>query len=94
MRLSTLAPPVLYASVGVRAVTYTVPASAPASAAPLDPSLVSVSIEFFAFPLYAALAATTHCLANLAALRGGAPPAVRIGGTTQYVVSLGAERAV
>ncbi|GJE97722.1 glycoside hydrolase family 79 protein [Phanerochaete sordida] len=59
-----------------------IPSSAPASAAPLDPSLLSVSLEFFAFPGYTALPATANCLANLAALRG-APPAVRIGGTTQ-----------
>lgn len=60
----------------------TVPSSAPPSAVPVDPSLLSVSLEFFAFPGYAALPTTANCLANMAALRG-APPAVRIGGTTQ-----------
>ncbi|KAI8994093.1 hypothetical protein BD414DRAFT_481406 [Trametes punicea] len=59
-----------------------VPSSAPSNAAPVDPSLVSVSIEFFAFPGYTQLSGTNNCLANLASLRG-AEPAVRIGGTTQ-----------
>ncbi|EKM54178.1 glycoside hydrolase family 79 protein [Phanerochaete carnosa HHB-10118-sp] len=59
-----------------------VPSSAPLSAALVDPSLLSVSLEFFAFPGYTTLAATSNCLANLATLRG-AQPAIRIGGTTQ-----------
>ncbi|KAI0331016.1 hypothetical protein GY45DRAFT_1322942 [Cubamyces sp. BRFM 1775] len=59
-----------------------VPSSPPANAAPVDPSLVSVSIEFFAFPGYTQLSSTSNCLANLASLRG-AQPAIRIGGTTQ-----------
>ena len=59
-----------------------IPASPPATAATVDPALLSVSIEFFAFPGYTQLAATENCLANIAALRG-AQPAVRIGGTTQ-----------
>ncbi|KAI0633644.1 hypothetical protein C8Q77DRAFT_1057947 [Trametes polyzona] len=59
-----------------------VPASPPSNAAVVDPSLVSVSIEFFAFPGYTQLSGTNNCLANLASLRG-AQPAVRIGGTTQ-----------
>ena len=54
---------------------------------PLDPALLSVSLEFFAFPGYAALPATANCLANLANLRG-AQPAIRIGGTTQCVFLL------
>ncbi|KAJ8497180.1 hypothetical protein ONZ51_g677 [Trametes cubensis] len=59
-----------------------VPSSPPANAAAVDPSLVSVSIEFFAFPGYTELSGTNNCLANLASLRG-AQPAIRIGGTTQ-----------
>ncbi|KAI9068399.1 glycoside hydrolase family 79 protein [Trametes sanguinea] len=59
-----------------------VPSSAPSNAAAVDPSLVSVSIEFFAFPGYTQLRGTSNCLANLASVRG-AQPAVRIGGTTQ-----------
>ncbi|KAH9895067.1 glycoside hydrolase superfamily [Cubamyces lactineus] len=59
-----------------------VPSSPPANAATVDPSLVSVSIEFFAFPGYTQLSGTSNCLANLATLRG-AQPAIRIGGTTQ-----------
>ncbi|OBZ67030.1 Solute carrier family 40 member 2 [Grifola frondosa] len=54
----------------------------PSSAAALDPSLLSVSIEFFAFPGYTEIPATNNCLANIASLRG-AQPAIRIGGTTQ-----------
>ena len=68
-------------------VSYTIPSSIPSNAVSVDPSLVSVSIEFFAFPGYTELEATTNCLANIAALRG-AQPAVRIGGTTQYVSPL------
>ncbi|KAJ3487680.1 hypothetical protein NLI96_g3377 [Meripilus lineatus] len=60
----------------------TVPSSAPSNAAVVDPSLLSVSIEFFTFPAYTQIKATTNCLDNIAALRG-AQPAVRIGGTTQ-----------
>ena len=64
----------------VRAVV--VPSSPPSGAATVDPSLVSVSIEFFAFPGYTQMSGTNNCLSNLAALRN-APPAIRIGGTTQ-----------
>lgn len=63
-----------------------VPSTAPSNASAVDPSLLSVSIEFFAFPGYTQLPATANCLANLASLRG-AQPAIRIGGTTQYVAS-------
>lgn len=63
----------------------TVPSSAPSNAAVVDPSLLSVSIEFFTFPAYTQIKATTNCLDNIAALRG-AQPAVRIGGTTQLVI--------
>ncbi|KAL4267884.1 Beta-glucuronidase C-terminal domain-containing protein [Pleurotus pulmonarius] len=59
-----------------------IPTAAPASAANVDKALLSVSFEFFAFPGYTAIESTTNCLANIATLRG-APPAVRIGGTTQ-----------
>ncbi|KII96009.1 glycoside hydrolase family 79 protein [Plicaturopsis crispa FD-325 SS-3] len=59
-----------------------IPGSTPSGAAKVDPALVSVSLEFFAFPGYTELPATANCLANLAAFRG-AQPAVRIGGTTQ-----------
>lgn len=62
----------------------TVPQTAPSNASTIDPSLLSVSIEFFAFPGYTDLSATSTCLANIASLRG-AHPAVRIGGTTQCV---------
>lgn len=71
---------VLTASLGTGAVT--VPSSPPSSAQSVDPSILSVSLEFFAFPGYTELQATTNCLANIASLRG-AQPAVRIGGTTQ-----------
>ncbi|KAI0356333.1 hypothetical protein OH77DRAFT_1423976 [Trametes cingulata] len=64
----------------VRAIA--VPSSPPSNAAPVDPSLVSISMEFFAFPGYTQLSGTNNCLANLASLRG-AQPAIRIGGTTQ-----------
>lgn len=69
------------ASVGT-ALAIALPSSPPSSAASVDPSLLSVSFEFFAFPAYSQLKATANCLANIAALRG-AQPAVRIGGTTQ-----------
>ncbi|KAI0785550.1 hypothetical protein C8Q75DRAFT_775360 [Abortiporus biennis] len=59
-----------------------VPSSAPSTAVAVDPSLLSVSIEFFTFPAYTQIQATSNCLANLATLRG-AQPAIRIGGTTQ-----------
>ncbi|KAH9858510.1 glycoside hydrolase superfamily [Lenzites betulinus] len=59
-----------------------VPSSPPSGAASVDPSLVSVSVEFFAFPGYTQISGTNKCLANLASLRGS-PPAIRIGGTTQ-----------
>ena len=64
-----------------------VPSSAPASAAHLDPSLLSVSLEFFAFPGYTNITGTTQCLDNISRLRG-AQPAVRIGGTTQCAITL------
>ncbi|TFY70569.1 hypothetical protein EVG20_g2440 [Dentipellis fragilis] len=60
----------------------TVPSSPPSTASSVDPALLSISLEFFAFPGYMQLPSTTTCLANLAGLRGTAP-AVRIGGTTQ-----------
>ncbi|KAI0310273.1 hypothetical protein OF83DRAFT_1178736 [Amylostereum chailletii] len=60
----------------------TIPTTAPSSAVTVDSSLVSLSLEFFAFPQYTTLASTTACLTHLADLRG-TPPAVRIGGTTQ-----------
>ncbi|KAK7685216.1 hypothetical protein QCA50_011579 [Cerrena zonata] len=70
----------LTASLGTGAVT--VPSTPPSSAQSVDKSILSVSLEFFAFPGYTQLEATNNCLANIATLRG-APPAVRIGGTTQ-----------
>ncbi|THH09286.1 hypothetical protein EW145_g2135 [Phellinidium pouzarii] len=63
--------------------TFAVPTSVLTSTAiSVDPSLLSISIEFFAFPGYTELSGTTMCLANIQTLRGAAP-AVRIGGTTQ-----------
>ena len=59
-----------------------VPSTTPSGAVSVDSSLVSVSIEFFAFPGYTNITGTNNCLANLATLRG-AQPAIRIGGTTQ-----------
>lgn len=68
-----------------RAVTaIAVPPDVPSGAVTFDPSLLSVSIEFFTLPGYTQIQATHNCLENLAVLRG-APPAIRIGGTTQYV---------
>lgn len=64
--------------------TFTVPSAAPTSAVLVDPALLSLSVEFFAFPGYVDIKGTVGCLANLQSLRGS-PPAVRIGGTTQYV---------
>lgn len=75
---------VLLLSAATAAGAVTVPAAPPTSAQPIDKALVSVSFEFITFPDYTAIPATTTCLANLQALRG-APPAVRIGGTTQCV---------
>lgn len=63
-----------------------VPSTPPSDAVTVDPSLVSVSIEFFAFPGYTNIAGTNQCLDNIARLRG-VQPAVRIGGTTQYASS-------
>ena len=87
----------LYSSVlalcATAARAFVVPSTAPSSAAAVDPALLSVSIEFFAFPGYTQLAATDNCLANIAALRG-AQPAVRIGGTTQYVFGRGTRSVV
>ncbi|EMD37598.1 glycoside hydrolase family 79 protein [Gelatoporia subvermispora B] len=65
-----------------RSQNITVPRSAPSGSASVDPALLSLSIEFFAFPGYTELTGTANCIANLATLRG-TPPAVRIGGTTQ-----------
>ncbi|KAL0581236.1 hypothetical protein V5O48_000824 [Marasmius crinis-equi] len=59
-----------------------IPTSAPSTAATIDPSLLAVSIEFFAFPGYTNVTSTSKCLQNLGDLRGSAV-AVRIGGTTQ-----------
>ncbi|KAJ8086107.1 hypothetical protein PM082_004927 [Marasmius tenuissimus] len=59
-----------------------IPTAAPSSAATIDPSLLAVSIEFFAFPGYTNVTSTSKCLQNLGDLRGS-PVAVRIGGTTQ-----------
>ena len=79
-----LALSLLYSSVCIAAnVVYTIPTSAPSNSITVDQSLVSVSIEFFAFPGYAGLTTTSRCLQNIEEIRG-APPAVRIGGTTQY----------
>lgn len=64
-----------------------VPLSAPSSAVAIDPALLSISLEFFAFPGYMNLTNTAPCLDYLQALRGN-PPAVRIGGTTQFVFPL------
>lgn len=81
MRITAFA--VLASSASV-ALAVVVPATPPSTAKTVDKSLVSVSIEFFTFPEYTTISATATCLANLATLRG-APPAVRIGGTTQCV---------
>lgn len=72
-----------FGSVAGQTVDIVLPLTAPSNASSVDPSLLSVSIEFFAFPGYTDVSATATCLNNLAELRG-APPAVRIGGTTQY----------
>lgn len=66
-----------------QSISFSIPSSAPASAIHVDPSLLSLSIEFFAFPEYMTLDGTKNCLKNIEDLRGVAP-AVRIGGTTQY----------
>lgn len=79
MRAAALLPSALCAA---SVLSIAIPSTPPSSAAAIDPSLLSVSIEFFAFPGYTQLAATSNCLANLAGLRG-AQPAIRIGGTTQ-----------
>ncbi|TVY56913.1 Beta-glucuronidase [Lachnellula suecica] len=64
-------------------VSYTIPSSAPAAAAALDPAPVGVSFEFFAFPSYFKnVTATNQCLKNFQTLTGTWPP-IRIGGTTQ-----------
>ncbi|KAM3084116.1 hypothetical protein ACMFMG_001778 [Clarireedia jacksonii] len=64
-------------------VTYTVPSSAPTSAAKLAPAPVGVSFEFFAYPSYFTnVTATNQCLKNFQSLSGIWPP-IRIGGTTQ-----------
>jgi len=61
---------------------YVVPTTMPSTAKAVDPRLLGVSLEFFTFPDYTKIQATTNCLANLQKSRGIAPP-VRIGGTTQ-----------
>lgn len=70
----------------VTAVTFTVPSRAHTGNykyAPVDPSPVGVSFEFFAFPSYFTnVTATTQCLSNWKDLTGVWPP-IRIGGTTQ-----------
>lgn len=66
--------------------TFAIPSAVPTSAVVVDSALLSVSIEFFAFPGYMELDETETCLANIQNLRGEAP-AVRIGGTTQYVTA-------
>ncbi|OCH86375.1 hypothetical protein OBBRIDRAFT_761442 [Obba rivulosa] len=77
-----------------RCMVISVPSSAPPDSADVDPALVSLSIEFFAFPDYVTqLAGTANCIANLAALRGTSP-AVRIGGTTQDRATYDASLAV
>ncbi|ESZ94832.1 glycoside hydrolase family 79 protein [Sclerotinia borealis F-4128] len=64
-------------------VTYTVPSTAPTSAAKLAPAPVGLSFEFFAYPSYFInVTATNQCLANFKDLSGTWPP-IRIGGTTQ-----------
>ncbi|PAV16737.1 glycoside hydrolase family 79 [Pyrrhoderma noxium] len=72
----------LLRSCQAQSTTFSVPVSAPTSAVAVDSSLLSVSIEFFAFPGYTQLQSSTKCLSNIQNLRG-APPAIRIGGTTQ-----------
>ena len=64
------------------------PSPPPGRAGYIDPAQLSVSLEFFAFPDYMQIASTTNCLANIETLRGF-PPAVRIGGTTQYAFYVG-----
>ncbi|KZV75142.1 glycoside hydrolase family 79 protein [Peniophora sp. CONT] len=68
----------------------TVPSSAPSTAKAVDPALLSISLEFFAFPAYTSVTSTSVCMNHITSLRGH-PPAVRIGGTTQdratYVAS-------
>ncbi|KAE8372411.1 hypothetical protein BDV26DRAFT_100337 [Aspergillus bertholletiae] len=66
------------------ALTFNVPAAAPANAsAQLADAPVGLSLEFFTFPAYMNdVAATKTCLQNLKELTGTWPP-MRIGGTTQ-----------
>ncbi|KAF2842356.1 glycoside hydrolase family 79 protein [Patellaria atrata CBS 101060] len=65
------------------AVTFNVPATAPASASALDPAPVGISYEFFTFPAYMNdVASTKQCMQNMRDLSGTWPP-IRIGGTTQ-----------
>lgn len=64
------------------ATSFAVPPSPPTTAVIPSPNLVGVSIEFFAWPAYTNIAATSNCLANLQSFRGAAAP-IRIGGTTQ-----------
>jgi hypothetical protein len=62
--------------------TYAVPSSKPSGAGRVDPALLSISLEFFAFPGYTQVTSTNVCMNQIKTLRGHAP-AVRIGGTTQ-----------
>ncbi|KAH7916149.1 glycoside hydrolase family 79 protein [Hygrophoropsis aurantiaca] len=73
----------VFASVWIStALCVNIPSSTPATASNVDPALLSLSLEFFAFPEYTELSTTANCLDNIAALRG-TQPAIRIGGTTQ-----------
>ncbi|THH14464.1 hypothetical protein EW146_g5869 [Bondarzewia mesenterica] len=70
----------LFAYSGALAIA--LPSSAPSTAVTVDKAVLSLSLEFFTFPGYTEIIATTNCINNIATLRGTAP-AVRIGGTTQ-----------
>lgn len=75
----------LYASLVLStvAIDVTIPSSYSGnSSAPLDPTPVGASIEFFAWPGYNDIPGTYGCLGQLASLTGRYPP-IRIGGTTQ-----------
>ncbi|KAK3388779.1 hypothetical protein B0T20DRAFT_491028 [Sordaria brevicollis] len=68
------------------AITFTLPPKVGTNGlayAPLDPSPIGISFEFFAFPSYFTnVTATQQCLSNWKSLTGTWPP-IRIGGTTQ-----------
>ncbi|KUJ09619.1 uncharacterized protein LY89DRAFT_274367 [Mollisia scopiformis] len=73
----------LIGTVSAGTVTYSIPASVPTSATPLDVAPVGISFEFFTFPSYFLnVSATNQCLKNFETLTGVWPP-IRIGGTTQ-----------